>query len=79
MKELKYSEFNMMDYEKHVQLDGLVYYIPDDESEYIIAEDVVRDRVISTGFYEMDDFGIGSEYNLAYDKTDDTYKHVFQL
>jgi len=79
MRELKYSNFKHTDYVLHSRLDGLEYYIPDDETRYIRAVDVVRGRIISTGFYEMDDFHIGSEYNIAYDKKDDTYKHVFEL
>ena len=79
MRELKYNNFNSSDYVLHSVLDGITYYVPDDESRYILAVDGARDRIVSTGFYEMDDFHMGSEYNIAYDKTDDTYKHVFEL
>ena len=79
MREIKSSQFNKKDYALHDTFDGIKYYIPDDESEYIVCVDEERGRFISTGFYEMDDFGYGSEYNLVYDKMDNVYKCMFEL
>jgi hypothetical protein len=42
--------------------EGFDYWVPNDETHYIIAINHHQQVAVSTGFYEMDDFYEGSDY-----------------
>ena len=53
------------DYDYHSTIEGIEYFIPNDEREYIIAFHHESKQVMITDFYEMDDFYEGSDYNCV--------------
>ena len=57
------------DYDLYSYLYKIAYYIPQNESHYIMAVDHIHKVAISTGFYEMADIEAPhGEYALIYDK-----------
>ena len=45
------------------KINGLTYYIPNDEDDYIIVADAVTKVAVETNFFEMDDFlTVDSDY-----------------
>jgi hypothetical protein len=49
-------------YSLEAHYEGFDYWLPNDDSHYIIAINHGAKVAVSTGFYEMDDFYEGSDY-----------------
>lgn len=69
------------DYMIVATLDGIEYWVPNDEDWlYIIAVDHTHRLATSTGFMEMNDFDYeDSEYRFTYDPMDQQLKCAFMV
>ena len=57
------------DYAKYgKKINGMSYYIPNGEDDYIIVADTATRIAVETNFFEMDDFlGVDSDYAYVLD------------